>query len=203
MPSTGYVADTFVAGEQPTTAKWNELWGNDASFNSGNGFNDSILQTRHFATSGLQLPDKTLNPYKFSAYRSTNQTVTASTWTKVQFDTKLYDTGGNFDNSSNYQFTAPIDGYYSFEATVWGTAVASAGAITCGLNVGSFSSSPTYQAAGTAPGASGDQGSTITKNLHLTAGQTVQVYAYTTSTSLRGGAAPILTEFSGYLQSAT
>jgi len=32
-----YSADTFVAGEQPTTAKWNKLWANDASFNDGTG----------------------------------------------------------------------------------------------------------------------------------------------------------------------
>lgn len=33
----GYSADTFTAGEQPTTAKWNKLWANDASFNDGTG----------------------------------------------------------------------------------------------------------------------------------------------------------------------
>lgn len=30
----GYVANTFTAGEQPTTTVWNELWSNDAAFNS-------------------------------------------------------------------------------------------------------------------------------------------------------------------------
>lgn len=28
-----YSADTFTAGEVPTTAKWNKLWNNDANFN--------------------------------------------------------------------------------------------------------------------------------------------------------------------------
>lgn len=32
-----YSADSFVADEQPTTAKWNKLWTNDASFNDGSG----------------------------------------------------------------------------------------------------------------------------------------------------------------------
>lgn len=32
-----YSADSFSAGEQPTTAKWNKLWSNDASFNDGTG----------------------------------------------------------------------------------------------------------------------------------------------------------------------
>lgn len=29
-----YQADTFTAGEVPTTAKWNKLWGNDADFDT-------------------------------------------------------------------------------------------------------------------------------------------------------------------------
>ena len=41
-----YSADTFVADEQPTTAKWNKLWTNDASFNDGTGIlADAILAT--------------------------------------------------------------------------------------------------------------------------------------------------------------
>ena len=38
-----YSADTFVADEQPTTAKWNKLWSNDASFNDGSGFASGAL----------------------------------------------------------------------------------------------------------------------------------------------------------------
>lgn len=38
-----YSADTFVADEQPTTAKWNKLWTNDASFNDGTGFASGIV----------------------------------------------------------------------------------------------------------------------------------------------------------------
>lgn len=42
-----YSADTFVADEQPTTAKWNKLWSNDASFNDGTGIADDAIITRH------------------------------------------------------------------------------------------------------------------------------------------------------------
>lgn len=38
-----YSADTFVADEQPTTAKWNKLWSNDASFNDGSGILDTAV----------------------------------------------------------------------------------------------------------------------------------------------------------------
>jgi hypothetical protein len=46
MASSGYTLWSVVAGEQPTTAKWNILGNNDASFNSGVGFNDGVIGTR-------------------------------------------------------------------------------------------------------------------------------------------------------------
>ena len=51
-----YSADTFVADEQPTTAKWNKLWSNDASFNDGTGIADDALLARHFATGAVDAP---------------------------------------------------------------------------------------------------------------------------------------------------
>lgn len=38
-----YTAGSFVADEQPTTAKWNYLWSNDAAFNDGSGFATGAL----------------------------------------------------------------------------------------------------------------------------------------------------------------
>lgn len=38
-----YSAQTFVADEQPTTAKWNILWTNDASFNDGSGIGSGVI----------------------------------------------------------------------------------------------------------------------------------------------------------------
>lgn len=45
-----YSADTFVADEQPTTAKWNKLWSNDASFNDGTGIADNAILNRHLSS---------------------------------------------------------------------------------------------------------------------------------------------------------
>lgn len=45
-----YSADTFVADEQPTTAKWNKLWSNDASFNDGTGIADDAILARHLSS---------------------------------------------------------------------------------------------------------------------------------------------------------
>jgi hypothetical protein len=47
MPSSGYTAWSVAFGDQPTTAKWNQLGTNDASFNNGNGLEDRTILTRH------------------------------------------------------------------------------------------------------------------------------------------------------------
>ncbi|GAP53541.1 hypothetical protein AHiyo6_01060 [Arthrobacter sp. Hiyo6] len=57
------------------------------------------------------------NPFKFSAYPATSPGLTASTWTKVPFDTKVFDTSSNFDAVTNYRFTAPVAGFYHLDAT--------------------------------------------------------------------------------------
>lgn len=56
MASSGYTAITFVANEQPTTAKWNLIGSNDASFNNGNGLEDNAIIKRHIAAGAI---DKT------------------------------------------------------------------------------------------------------------------------------------------------
>jgi hypothetical protein len=53
MASSGYTAITFIANEQPTTAKWNLIGSNDASFNNGNGFEDGIIVNRHYADASI------------------------------------------------------------------------------------------------------------------------------------------------------
>lgn len=58
----------------------------------------------------------------FSAYQSTKQTsISTTTWTKLVFQTKTFDTASCFDNTTNYRFTPNVPGYYQF---VGGAAVA-------------------------------------------------------------------------------
>lgn len=53
----------------------------------------------------------------FDAYRSTNQAVSASTFTRVAYETEVFDNASEFD-TANGRFTATEDGYYSFNAAV-------------------------------------------------------------------------------------
>jgi hypothetical protein len=64
----------------------------------------------------------------FYAYNSAGQSVSPSTNTKAQLNTKsstnnatAFDTHGYFDNVTNFRYTPLIAGYYQFNAGVFGT----------------------------------------------------------------------------------
>jgi hypothetical protein len=48
----------------------------------------------------------------FSAYQSSAQTLSGATWTKLQFQTKEWDTTTAFDATTNYRFQPTVAGYY-------------------------------------------------------------------------------------------
>ena len=54
----------------------------------------------------------------FSVYRSSNQNVSQSNWTKVNFNTKEFDTASAFDNTTNYRFQPTVAGYYQLTAGI-------------------------------------------------------------------------------------
>lgn len=58
------------------------------------------------------------NPCNFSVYANADQALTSSTWTKVQLNTEDFDVGSNFDNATNYRFTAPANGKYFFSGQI-------------------------------------------------------------------------------------
>lgn len=79
MSSSGYTAITFVANEQPTTAKWNLIGSNDASFNSGNGFEDGIIVNRHLANNAVGAANLATNA--ITLYKNNNLSHTTSSAT--------------------------------------------------------------------------------------------------------------------------
>ena len=52
------------------------------------------------------------NTPAFLAYLSSTQTISSNTYTKAFIDTEVYDTDGNYDNSTNYRFTPTTAGKY-------------------------------------------------------------------------------------------
>lgn len=69
------------------------------------------------------------NPYKFDVYRNSAYNTASATNTKLPYDTKQFDTSGNFDVTTNNRFTAPVGGFYQFNANMM------LGATTVRLNV--------------------------------------------------------------------
>tara|TARA_R110002012_G_C11348526_1_gene579257 strand:- start:74 stop:625 length:552 start_codon:yes stop_codon:yes gene_type:complete len=43
----------------------------------------------------------------FEATRTSDQTLSSSTYAKIQFNTETFDTAGAYDNTTNYRFTVP------------------------------------------------------------------------------------------------
>ena len=53
----------------------------------------------------------------FSAYRTSSQSLSSGTWTKVQFNNESFDPTNNYDPTTNYRFTPNVAGYYLFNFT--------------------------------------------------------------------------------------
>ena len=64
----------------------------------------------------------------FSVYRSSSQSVSTSTWTKVQFNAEDFDTANAFDSTTNYRFQPLVAGYYQLNGNIYmsGSALGSA-----------------------------------------------------------------------------
>ena len=56
----------------------------------------------------------------FMAKMSSDQTISSSTLTKVQYDSEIFDTDGKYDPSTNYRFTPTVAGKYFIFAQVHG-----------------------------------------------------------------------------------
>ena len=70
-------------------------------------------------TSGnIQLQYNGVAAPAFSAYLNTSQSVTNSTWTKIQMNSEVFDTASCFDSTTNYRFTPTVAGYYQFSLVV-------------------------------------------------------------------------------------
>tara|TARA_R100001443_G_scaffold83938_1_gene90690 strand:- start:288 stop:767 length:480 start_codon:yes stop_codon:yes gene_type:complete len=65
----------------------------------------------------INLADNFSTP-AFQVSLSSNQSISNSSATKVQFDTEVFDSDDKYDNSSNYRFTPAVAGKYHVTAKV-------------------------------------------------------------------------------------
>lgn len=68
-----------------------------------------------FQLNGVNVPSPSVAP-AFSAYAGSAQSFSAGVSTKVQVNTKTFDTNNNFDAVTNYRFTPTVAGYYQVNA---------------------------------------------------------------------------------------
>ena len=69
----------------------------------------------------------------FSAYCNSAQTLSAGTTTKIQINTKVFDTANCFDATTNYRFTPNVAGYYQVNANLFTTAITTTPAVLATL----------------------------------------------------------------------
>jgi hypothetical protein len=68
-------------------------------------------------TGNITLPS-TAAPTFYTTRITTNQSISANTWTKVQCQSEDWDTNSNYDNATNFRFTPTVAGYYQFSGGI-------------------------------------------------------------------------------------
>lgn len=140
------------------------------------------------------------NPVKFFALNNANQSLANNA--KMAFNTKLFDTGSNFDNVTNNRFTAPVAGFYLFSAVVYCQSNGSAS--PAGFNF--YKNGAQYARGGLGYNGSADQAPAGTIVMQLAAGDYVEIF------TVFGGGGPLVvvgqstdptTWFCGHLVSVT
>ena len=135
-------------------------------------------------TTTLTLPTTTgtvmVNGPTFSAEMSTTQTITTSTFTKVNFNTETWDTNSNYDTST-YRFTPTVAGYYQVSCSI------DAGASTTTTRVlpGIYKNGSGYKFGGNLGTASGNSFSSVCSSIVYMNGSTdyIECYGYIIATT--------------------
>lgn len=125
---------------------------------------------------GLPAGISSHNPYKFSAYRSSTQATGTGGFVKVQLNATDYDSNGDFDTATNYRFTAPVAGFYTFHAATSYAGSASTHHITTIYKNGSEIRRGMEGAYADAA----NQNLLAGTQLQLAAGDTIELYGYST-----------------------
>lgn len=140
---------------------------------------------------------KISNPYKFWAYKTSDY---AQSTGKVNLLSILYDTNGDYDNTTNYRYNVPVDGYYQFSFSIIHNVTAGNGYYASIKINGSYAIQGTrIISAYTNPG--GWNCSNGSGLVYCTAGQYVELYYQGDSRTIVAGAPN--TFLSGYLVSET
>lgn len=87
--------------------------------------NNTQLATTAYVTAAVANFGSNRNQPYFSAYLSANQSFTAGTPTKIQFNTKNFDSGTYYDATTNYRYTPLVAGKYLVTVQLTGQGLSS------------------------------------------------------------------------------
>ena len=116
VPATNSITAAMVSANAITGAKLNtDVISAQTALTSSPADTDELL----ISDAGvLKRIDVSLvggkNTPAFLAKQSGTQNINNTTWTKVQFNSEVFDTDGTYDHSSNYRFTPGVAGKYFF-----------------------------------------------------------------------------------------
>jgi len=81
------------------------------------GLGSALGTTTHMSFDEAGIVSLPLQP-GCSVIHSGHQTIATGTWTKMTWQTERFDTNGDYDNSTNYRFTCPVDGIYCVAVSI-------------------------------------------------------------------------------------
>jgi hypothetical protein len=134
--------------------------------------------------SGATLTNFPANTPMFRVFRSSDQSVANSTYTKIQYNSESYDTDAAFDSSTNYRFTAPSAGKYYFLAQLQYTATTDGGQLRAQFYVNGSAFNANLRMQHTSPNTS-DNFVVMADVLSLSASDYVEVFGYQSESGSR------------------
>ena len=113
----------------------------------------------------------------FSAYQGANQTIANTTFTKLQINTKEFDTASAYDNTTNYRFTPLVAGYYQVNGAYY-PAGSALGYNTCAI----YKNGSIFKSGNSCPNNTTTLGSSVSCLIYLN-GSTdyIEIYALQSS----------------------
>jgi hypothetical protein len=101
-------------GAKPTNVPLTSADIQDGTINTADIADGAVTSVKTTGVGGANTP-------AFEAKMSADQTLSNDTLTKVNFNTEVFDTAGNYDHTSNYRFTPTTAGKYYVYSTVRGS----------------------------------------------------------------------------------
>ena len=161
--------------------------------------NNSVVTSN--ITDDAVTPAKWTNPYCFGAYASGATSLGDATLTKLQFGTEEYDYNNNYDNATNYRYTAPVTGVYHFDAQFTLESAVSTG--VTGQQIIALYKNGVRTIDGSRQTPANNTTASISIDILLTANDYVEVYGYQDSAGAETAVSGRQTYFNGHLVHST